>query len=435
MSDAFRMGGLPPSGMRGRLGSAATLGRWWGGGLHGGFGDSRWADIDSVWWQERLRIWRRMGRDHLVAGLLRSIELPIEQGTFTIRPPTDPSAAETDIADMVEQWYLRDIEWKTAMRGALTALQYGFSVLEQEWELRRGYWQVVGLWYRPQHTLLDELRDGAGRLTALQQFLPYGGVATLPIEKLCLWSIGSLSDADWTGRSLLEAAYKAWLLKDQAERITAIGHQRWSAGIPMIRALLDSQNRPINVDEAERQKIEEVLRGLEVNDQAYLYVPGGFEAGMLDRRVQATTPLDWVRHLDRAIALSVLATHLVVIESGGGGQGPGKITTSSVGDVFLQAVKALGDELCSVIQEQSIRPLVRANWGPDVRPPVLGVRSTYQASVYLLGYLVQSGIIRQSEQIERMVYSLLGVEYDPESVIEEPDETIEVDEPEEEDDA
>ena len=419
-----------PQRMRGRLGSASTLSRWWGGALNGLLGDSQWADIEQIYWTERLRIWQRMGRDHMVGGLLRSIELPIEQGTFTVRPPADATELEQRVTELVEQWYLRAIDWKLAVRAALTALQYGFSVLEQEWELRAGMWELAGLWYRPQHTILDDVRDQAGDLVGLTQFLPHGGVVTLPREKLCLWSVGSLGAADWTGRSILEPSYKAWLLKDQAERITAIGHQRWSAGIPMIRALLDSQGRPFNVDEQERAKIEQVLRGLEVNSEAYLYVPGGFEAGMLDRNVQATTPLEWVRHLDRSIALSMLATHLVVIESGGGGTGPGKINTSSISDVFLQVVKAIGDEWCSVVQQQSIEPLVRANWGPTVRPPILGVRSTYQASVYLLGYLVQSGIVLPSEQLERLVYGILGVDYVP-GERRMPDEVIEVDRDEE----
>ena len=396
-----------------------------GGGLYGGIygtvDGSQWDtdQVEALTWPQDLQTYQKMRRsDHQTEAILRSIELPIEQGQFAVRPPPEATDQENMIADAVEDAYLRRLQggWEMAIRASLTCLQYGFSVMEQTWEVSdiegMSMAAPARIAYRPQISITGEMRKD-GRLTGLVQTDDRNDIE-LPLEKLILFSVGRLAEDGWRGTSLLRAAYKAWLLKDQAERIVAIGHQRWSAGIPMIQGELDGDGKPVNVSDEERAEIEQTLRSLEADEQAFMYVPGGFKAGILDRNTnfQGHTPLDWVRHLDDAMARAILALHLTL---GGAGSGSRSLGTSFV-DVFLHGVQAWGDMICDEITEQSIRPMVEWNWGEQKRYPRLTVRNIYATSLERLGYLMQSGVIKPTEALERYIYESLGLDYSPEDI-------------------
>lgn len=398
---------------RGTTSPGRNAAGFYNSGLYGGIDNSSWVAelVAELVWPRDLETFQRMRRsDHQVEAILRSIELPIEQGQFAVRPPPEATAQEQMIADTIEDAYLRRLDggWEMAVRAALTHLQYGFSVLEETWEPRDGLVLPRRLSYRPQISITGERRDDEGRLLALNQTTDRDDV-DLPVEKILIFATNRLSPDQWRGTSLLRSAYKAWLLKDQAERITAIGHQRWSAGIPLIRGMVDKEGKPINVSTQEREAIIQTLKELESTDQAYLYVPSGFEAGILDRQGRAQTPLDWVRHLDDAMARAILALHLTL---GGSTSGSRSLGTSFI-DVFLHAVQAWGSKFCDVVNEQSIRPLVDFNWGPQQRYPRVAVRNIYATSLERLGYLMQSGVLRPTEALERFVYESLGIDYAP----------------------
>lgn len=390
-------------------------------GLHSGFysgiDNSQWIGelVTDLIWPRDLETYQKMRRsDHQVEAILRSIELPIEQGQFAVRPPPDASAEEQMIAETIEDAYLKRIMggWTMAVRCALTGLQYGFNVLEETWMTQQvdgmSYALPYRFDYRPQISITGEMRANDETLTHLMQTTINDDVA-LPMQKLVVHTVGRLTTDQWRGTSLLRSAYKAWLLKDQAERITAIGHQRWSAGIPSIRALMDSDGKPVTVSTEERQDIISSLQALESDDQAFLYVPSGFEAGILDRRAGTMTPLDWVVHLGDAMARAILALHLTL---GGATSGSRSLGTSFI-DVFLHSVQAWGDWVCDGFNEQSIRQVVDFNWGPQERYPQLAVRNVYQTALERLGYLMQSGVVRPTEPLERYVYESLGIDYEP----------------------
>ena len=142
--------------------------------------------------------------------------------------------------------------------------------------------------------------------------------------------------------------------------------------------MTDKEGKPIPVSENERQAIIDTLKALEADEQAYLYIPSGFEAGILDRQGRAQTPLDWVRHLDDAMARAILALHLTL----GGATSGSRSLGSSFIDVFLHAVQAWGDKFCDSVTEQSIRQVVDFNWGPQKRYPRLAVRNIYATSAW-----------------------------------------------------
>ena len=383
-------------------------------GLYGGIDNSSWVAelVAELVWPRDLETFQRMRRsDHQVEAILRSIELPIEQGQFAVRPPPDPTAEEQTISDKIEDAYLRRLDggWEMAVRAALTHLQYGFSVLEETWEPRDGLVLPRRLSYRPQISITGERRDDEGRLLALNQTTDRDDV-DLPVEKILIFTTNRLSPDQWRGTSLLRSAYKAWLLKDQAERITAIGHQRWSAGIPIASEAWSTRKESQSTSPSRSGRPSSTRsKPSKRTEQAYLYIPSGFEAGILDRQGRAQTPLDWVRHLDDAMARAILALHLTL---GGSTSGSRSLGTSFI-DVFLHAVQAWGSKFCDVINEQSIRPLVDFNWPGQQRYPRVAVRNIYATSLERLGYLMQSGVLRPTVALERFVYESLGIDYAP----------------------
>ena len=95
--------------------------------LYGGIDNSSWVAelVAELVWPRDLETFQRMRRsDHQVEAILRSIELPIEQGQFAVRAPPEATAEEQTIADAIEDAYLRRLDggWEMAVRAALTHL-------------------------------------------------------------------------------------------------------------------------------------------------------------------------------------------------------------------------------------------------------------------------------------------------------------------------
>ena len=140
-------------------------------------------------------------------------------------------------------------------REALLALWFGFMPFEQVYEVGpaapgledpeqpgRLYAHLRKLAPRMPRTLseVNVARDGG--LAGVTQLVPMAGRAAgypssgevfIPVDRLVMY-VNDKEGADWTGNSLLRAAYKHWLIKDALIRLGAQIVERNGMGIPFV---------------------------------------------------------------------------------------------------------------------------------------------------------------------------------------------------------
>ncbi|HEY8723436.1 MAG TPA: hypothetical protein VIL92_06205 [Gaiellaceae bacterium] len=94
------------------------------------------------------------------------------------------------------------------------------------------------------------------------------GSWTIPAEQILLL-VNDREGDDFTGQSILRAAYKAWYLKELVEKINAIAIERHGVGINVIYVPKSDAN-----DQALIDRLEQMLQDLAAGERPYLVMPG-----------------------------------------------------------------------------------------------------------------------------------------------------------------
>ena len=354
---------------------------------------------------KRLETYRKMRRsDPTVSATLRSIELPIRQGTYDVTPPSKPTDTETEIAKRISEWLFEGLNWKQILRSSLTSLTYGFAVMEKVYDRVGKYIVPTKLGFRPQRTIEDERRNSRGELSYLIQRLE-SFRAELPRSKCVIISVDAESQEDWRGQSILRPIYKPWLIKEKMEIINAISHERFSAGVFILKA-------PERVlDEDKEWKIaEEGVKNLIAGLAPYAMLPNGWDLSILERNTRPVDLLPFIKELKDDIKTAPLALHLRL---GGNDSSGSKALGVAFVDAFLHAVQAWADIVVDAYNDDLIKELVILNWGIQERYPRLTVTNIYKSALTELGYLMQTGIIKPTEELVRYIFEQYGIRIDP----------------------
>ena len=364
--------------------------------------------LDALRWPQGNIIYDRMVQsDHQISAVLRAISLPIRQGRWTIEPDKDADAKGVDAAEKISEWLMgpeaMETSWDDAVDWSLSRLIYGHSVLEQVWHVLDGYQRPRYIDLRPARTLVGEMRDRHGVLTHIIQQTATGEEVDIPVDSLVMFNVQSQGRRDWRGTSLLRACYKAWLIKDDLERVAHIMYSRWGSGtikIQMAEGVVKGSQ--------EWKDAEEAGRKLHADEQGYLTIPFGTDVGVLEKQFQTADPLAYIKHSDQNIARALLAQH---IQMGQGDPGSRALGQTFV-NAFLQAILTWAQGTAWGYRRQVVVPLTRANWGPDVKPPVVKVTDIHDSALAELGYLMQAGVILPGKNLEKWVREGIGAPED-----------------------
>lgn len=90
----------------------------------------------------------------------------------------------------------------------------------------------------------------------------------IPADQLVVLTNDRRGD-DFTGQSILRAAYKAWYLKELVEKINAIAVERHGVGINVCYVPHSSRNDTVLID-----RLEQMLQDLAAGERPYLIIPG-----------------------------------------------------------------------------------------------------------------------------------------------------------------
>jgi hypothetical protein len=337
--------------------------------------------------------------DHQVKAVLGAIALPIRQADYYMEPGSEEDQ-DVEIARILENALLKEmtITWDDTVRHALLMLPFGFSALEKVYEYRDGLILPRKLDPRlPQSVARWKFDKDKHRLTHMIQLDTDGNEIEIPIEKLLIFTIEKEGD-NWEGIPILRPAYKGWYIKDTLEKINAIMHDRWGAGIPEMTVPKGIERGSDQWKEAEKllQDVHANEKGYILKNEGYVFTVNGGEKG------KGTDVLGSIKYYDEAIATALLAMFLSLGASKTGNRSLGE----TFFDAFLMSIQAFADYIAEVINRFCVRELVNLNWNVE-NYPTFKVKRVQSLALQAIGYLVQTGALKWSEVLENDLRKML----------------------------
>lgn len=380
--------------------------------------------VPELLWPESVRTYTRMMReDARIASVLGAIGLPIRGSQWRI----DPNGAKKKVVKLVSQSLGLPIvggddnaptgrtkgkfSWTEHLQKALLCLVYGHAIFEQVYELADGQLYLKKLAPRPSSTIALWDVDRAGELLAIEQWpmgMALGAVPgsmssasnPIPASRLVVY-VRDPDPGSWIGNSLLRAAYKHWLLKDELIRIEAATARRNGMGVPVAYSREDEAAAGEPLD-----KYQVVASSYRGGNSAGVAMPGGSKLELLG--VQGNLP-DMrlaIEYHDKQMALVAMA-HFLNLDRGGS-----YALASIQADTFTQAVQSVANMIRDVAQAHIIEDLVDVNFGPDEPAPRLVVDeigSRQDGSAAALQLLQSAGILTPDPQLEAFERQQMGL--------------------------
>jgi hypothetical protein len=300
---------------------------------------------------------------------------PIVTAAWAIAAPTHATAQEREAADWLTGVLIDDpwTPFDAVLRWCLTAMEYGFSVVEGRYE-SRDLMRYPRQWEPRSAFSISRASQPwvfAGRdLVAINQD-PSAVVNDVRPEQIparnCILSVYS-DDGTPEGQSALRSVGAAEFLLDRALHYWAVAVLRWSSPTPY--AMLDKDTETFSSSiEAVIANAQTQLERVRTHQTGAMAFYPGISVGTLGisegERVKAE---EMVKFCLEEIARGLQVPFLILGQAGNTG-------AYALGDVFfdgyLSIVEADARWLAATLQRRVLDPLVIANWGPDVRVPRL----------------------------------------------------------------
>jgi len=251
-----------------------------------------------------LRAFDKMLRsDGAVQESMEHIFAPIKNATAYVEPPENPDPDELIATALVRDAFFKTLHqpFLEYLDQALDYLSFGHQVFETSWQVvdRELEYEVPGefdtspdgkriprtetvpqrqwlVWdrfeQRMQKTLFQWHVHG-GMLESITQQVFNSDTAAFEFPTLDAADLVVLTNKrrgdDFTGRSVLRSAYKAWYLKELIEKVEAVSLERWGVGIPIAYPPISAKD-----DAAVISRLEDILANLKAGESTYIVAPG-----------------------------------------------------------------------------------------------------------------------------------------------------------------
>lgn len=361
-----------------------------------------------------VRIYDEMRKtDGTVAGVIRALKLPIQGAERMIESPDTDDSKQEEITEFVRQNLFEELEggFDQFLQEALNYFVFGFYYFEKVYEIKGAEVRLKKLAPRLPSAHYRWAMQNDKNTPGITQLLPAvpdadsnkSSMREIPMWKLVLFTNEKEGD-NYEGVSILRSAYKHWYFKDTLYRIDGIKHER-GAGVLTI-------GLPTGSGDDDRARAEELGENFKVNEQAYIVKPSPdwtvelLTAGIAD---QSAALMESVKHHDRMIMTNILAQFL---DLGAGATGSYSLSKDQ-SSFFGLAVKAIGEYVSNVINEQIIKELVTLNYGeqeayPRFTFPSIGeIDFTEMADV--IQKLTAAGVVKNDPQFKVYVHKMFGL--------------------------
>lgn len=376
-------------------------------------------DSPDLRWPGSVIVYDRMRKDGKCASVLRASSMPIRGTGWHVvdSPDIRPEVLDfvrtnlglVEAGDSRRRRRGQGVSWDMVLRHALLALPFGHMFFEPVYTLQPpapgstlppGVYAHLGkLAPILPRTIAGFDIDASGDLASIsQQVFNDGKATTVTIGRDRLVPvINDREGSDWTGQSILRAAYKHWFMKDQLERLGVMIVERNGMGIP------SAEHGPDGDREANMRAMGQVRAG----DMSGISMPAGSNFRLVGVDGQTVDPMPQLAYHGQEIARSVLAMFLDLGHDNG---------ARSLGDTFVDfftiALNAVIADLEETFTEDVVRPLVELNFGPDEAYPEVAADSiTPQAplTAEAIATLVTAGVVHPDEPLEAFTRKQFGM--------------------------
>lgn len=373
-------------------------------------------------WPKSVAVYAKMLReDSQVSSVIRAVSFPVRSATWQL----DPTGVSDEVVELVSddlgvpvrgrptvarQRTRGRFSWREHLRLALTELVYGHAFFEQVYDITDdGRAHLAKLAWRPPKTIsaIDVADDGG--LVAIEQYASARPVR-ISVRRLVAY-VNEREGGDWTGQSLLRAAYKNWLLKDRMLRAQALTIERNGLGVPVYTGATPPSTATVEEARqwAEQEKNEglKVAKGFRAGEAAGASIPASASLDLKGVSGDLPDTNSPIRYHDEQIARSVLAHFLNLgTETGSWALG------STFADFFTQSLNAVAEQIADVVQQHVIEDLVDLNWGPTEPAPRLVVSpigKEQPATSTVLKELADAGLIVPDEPLRAHAREMYGL--------------------------
>jgi hypothetical protein len=414
----------------GAVGKDGT-GSWFNDAMAGG-----WDTNPELAGRLKYEIYREMRlTDPAVRSLEWMFKLPIRSAAWAITPARNDPDGEDEAARRAEfaekQFGLGryfgdgrlDLSWDALNQQDLLYLSYGAQGGELVWaDEPEDFVAADGTVYVGKRFLARiaprvaasvseiEVDEKTGALTRVRQDIPgLRGDGWIPGDKM-IWLVNEQEGGNRWGQSLLRAVYGPWRIKKALMLSAAIGWDRWSVGIPIVR------HPP-----GKKAEAQEMGRNVRVHERAWVTLEGpppeqGGDWGLdLLRGTGAISdPTPLLRYYDQQIAVAGLQQFSSLGTTERGSRAVGEV----LADPYFLAVQAIADYLREERMRRVLRRLWDVNFGAHVPTPEITVSKIQGRNVAVLARaladLSVAGLSFADRDTQNDVRDLLDLRHLPE---------------------
>lgn len=354
-----------------------------------------------------IEIYEKMGRsDAQVKAILLMLSLPIRATQWFIRPKDNSKKAQK-IADFIEESLFGEygiglqLGFDEFIKNVTTMFQFGHSIFEKVFEIRKGQIKWKKFAVRPQSTIYDIYYDSVGDVEGIDQYLIKSNWETvyIPIDKLLIFS-HDMQQGNIRGTSVLRSAYKHWKIKDFLYKIINVGVERNFVGTPVLVL-------PENYTQEDKELADEIVTTLRSHEYGGVRLPFGFELSMFEGKRTLMDVKPYVDHQDELIAKSALAQF---INLGSGNSTSGSFALSNdQSQMFFMMLDASAKNICNITNTHAIPELVNYNFVSDLYPELSFKPINTSKIVNVLKTLIDGKAVLPDDDLEGYIRDMLDL--------------------------
>lgn len=351
--------------------------------------------------------------DGRIASLLNACSLPILGAKWRLEGDgVRPEVLEfvkselglVEAGESLARTRRKGIVWTEHLEQALMFMPFGFMPFEQVYEVGnpRPDQSGLGLDYvlhlrklapRLPTTISKIMVGRDGGLKAIKQvpllddLMRFEDIE-IPVERLVMYCLRR-EGGDWSGRSVLRAAYGPYLINSHLKRLYAMIIERNGMGIPVVS--YDTQL--VSKDDAEA-----LGAGLRAGEASYAAMPIGTSLTLQGVTGTLVDPLPFIKENNEDIAAGALAMVLTLGHDSGA-----RSLGDTFNDMFLKSVQTIANSIATTATEHVIRDLVELNFGPAEPYPSMvagDLTQNDQISTSALKELADAGLIVPDDKLE-----------------------------------
>lgn len=362
-------------------------------------------------WPFSLRPYSRMAReDSQVRSVLKAVKLPIQRTTWRL----DPHGADEEVVRQVAEDLRLPIigddafdpaartgghsSWSEHLHWVLKELDFGHAYFEvvTRFDEASGRDRLHKLAYRPPETITSINVADDGGLESIEQVpAPSAKTVSRSVEIGVGHLVAYINDAEdtsWTGSSVLRAAYKHWVLKDQFMRLEADVLDRNGMGIPVLTAS----------DGADSKEVDEnakLAAGIRSGKTAGLSMRNGAKAELMGVSGQLASPRVAIEYHDSQIARSVLA-HFLNLDGGGGSYALADVQAQTFTDSLQTIAEKIADTANRFLVERIVNLAFDREGGPYPRITFDPIGSKKELTAEAMAQLINAGLFIPDADLE-----------------------------------